>query len=834
MRRQPRYVVFGVTVLLVAFGLRVLNLGGDSFWMDELNTALISSRPVSSVLHWNITVGVHPPGHLVLVHFWQALVGGSEFSLRFLSVIAGVLAIATAYRLARDLFPLPAAELSALLLTFSSMMIHFARENRAYAWLSLLGVLGVLLAWRAVRRGGAAVWLALGGVIAIAPYLHYYGVFVAVLAGALVVASLPALARPQRPTVVGRFVLVALVAVILYLPWVSGALRQFQDRGDLGYFWTNSPTTLIDTLTTITPDLPVWLPLAILAYALIRCSDRHIWLLAVVLVVGLSAVFLLNAVKPTLFYRNVISFLPIYAVLFGGALLAAASDFGSRMSASPLVRFRPAIISQGVLVGIVALALIQSPPLHAWETSRPDWRGVARLLEAESAPTDLILVSQWPFTLTYYLRDPRLIDRVHDALNINNTLVETEWTIDGPATIWWVILWLDPARLETFAATLGPEYAVDDRFFELTVVKRAGVSSREEALYRAGEVLEALGVAQPTYAHDPLARGMELIEHSKVPQAPAVRLFRATRAAMLRPGSAQLQLRLGDELMANGLEDDAAAAFARAVDLEIKGAIRHEAALKLGHLQLRQARPEEAIQWFEVAIDAQPEWQFWPLLGLGEAHLLHGDRAIAEQAFVQAAHDEAHPDRFVAVKRLVTFYLNDGRPYDARDVLACYLEDQPRDPRAWLEYGEVLAALGSRDDAEIAYRRTVETEPVGALAYEAAMRLGNAARERGDMTQALHWYATARERQPAWAFWPNLARGAIFRDAGRFEEAEAEIQSALLIENHPDQVFGIAELALLRAAQGRVDEARALATQVIAHGANRPELAERMGTLLTS
>jgi tetratricopeptide (TPR) repeat protein len=834
-RSWPRWALFAVgAVLLLAFGLRVFNLGSDSFWMDELNTALVSARPLSSILDWNLDVGVHPPGHLILAHFWQALVGGSEFALRFLSLIAGILAVAAAYRLALDLFSLPAAMITALLLTFSNVMIYFARENRAYAWLSLLGALSLLLTWRAVRRGGVGLWFAVLGVLALAPYLHYYGVFVGVLAGAVVLASLPEIPPPQRWKRVGQFALVSLGAAALYLPWIPGALLQFQNRGDLGYFWSNSPTTIVRTLTAITPDLPVWLPVVVIAYALLRRADRNVWLLAVVLALALGTVFLANAVKPTLFYRNVILFMPVYATLLGGALVVLASDLGRWATTHRFSRLRPAFVAQGVLVGAVALALVQTPPVLAWKASRPDWRDVARLLETEAAPADLILVAQWPFSLTYYLTDPRLTERVHDALNTNNQLVEGAWTIDQPATLWWVILWLEPARVSTFTAHLGPGYEVDDRFYELTLVKRRGVASRDEALFRAGEVLEALGLAQPTYAYDPLARGLDLIERSGVAQPPAARLFRATRAAMLRPRSPQLQLRLGDELLANGLADDAAAAFERAVELEGRGALRHEAALKLGQLRLRQARPEEAIPWFEVAIDAQPEWQFWPLLGLGEARLLHGDRPGAEQAFQQAADDEAHPDRFVAVKRLAAFYRDDGRLPEARDLLARYVDQAPADPRGWLEYGEILAALGSRAAAEAAYRRTVETEPVGALAYEAAMRLGQAALERGETAQALQWYATARERQAVWAFWPSVARGAIFRQGGHFAEAEAEIQRALAVENHPDQVFAVAELALLRAAEGRDDEARTLASRVLAQGAKTPEMAERMRAILAS
>ncbi|MCS6801003.1 MAG: glycosyltransferase family 39 protein [Chloroflexota bacterium] len=821
----------GVALLLAAFALRISNLGSDSFWMDELNTALVSAQPLSAILRWNLDVGVHPPGHLILVHFWQRLVGGSEFALRLLSLIAGTLAVAAAYRLALDLFNLRAAVIAALLLTFSNLMIYFARENRAYAWLSMLGVLAVLVTQRALQRGGG-VWLVLLGILTLAPYLHYYGVFVAVLAGGAVIASLPALPPGQRWRPIGRFALVVLGAAALYLPWVPGAQLQLHNRPDLGYFWPNSLSAFLDTLAAITPDLPVWLPVSVIAYAVVRRTSRPVLFLAAVLAIGVGAVLLLNAFKATLFFRNVILFLPVYTVLFSGALLVLAADLARWMSLRRAAPLRSSLIAQGVLVSAVALSLVQAPPTLAWKAARPDWRGVARMLDAEATPADLILVAQWPFTLTYYLTNPRLVDRVQDALNTNDALASGPWTFDQPATVWWVILGLESKYAPAFAASLGEGYEIDDRFFELTVVKRRGVASRAEALYRAGEVLEALGLAQLTYPHDPLARGLELLERSNLPQSPVSRLFRATRAAMRQPLSAQLQLRLGNELLANGLEEEAAAAFEKATELEEQGAIRHLAARNLGQLRLRQGRVGEAREWFETAIDAQPDWAFWPLLGLGEALLRQGDRSGAEAAFARAANDEAHPDRIVAVKRLAAFYREDGRLHDARELLTRYLAHSPRDPRGWLEYGDVLSALGSQGEAEFAYRRTVELEAMGALAYEAAMRLGNAANARGERAQALEWYAVARERQPAWTFWPSLARAAVFRQAGQFAEAEREIQRALAVENNPDRFVALAELALLRAAEGRAEEAQSLAVQVLALGGVTPEVAERMRALL--
>lgn len=820
-----------IGLLLLAFVLRVINLGRDSFWMDELTSAQVSAGTLLEILHWNVTVGVHPPGHLILLHFWQQLAGGSEFGLRFFALLAGIATLAVGYRLAKDLFGALPALANLALLTCSNVLIYYARENRAYAWLGLAGVGAIWLARRAVWRGGGW-WVALMGLLALAPYLHYYGVFVALLAAATVLMLLPTLPWPRRWVVVRSFLVTGLVAVLGYLPWVPGVLAQLPRQSGMHYFWPNSLESVGTVLASITPDLPLWMVVGVVGYALVRRRGGELLRLVVVVTVGLGAVFLANAIRTTLFPRNVLFFLPVVAILVAGALQVVGEDL-RRWMPGRLRRRRVMLLpTAGLMALAVVLSVALTPPTVAWELVKPDWREVAQQLQAEATPADLILVAQWPATLTYYLTDARLTERVQDALNLDDHLLRGDWRFDQPATVWWVILWIDPNFVDDFVAQLGPGYGVDRQFEQLTVVKRTGVANRQEVLMRAGEVLEALAVAR--YPYEPMVQALKLRDAAGMDRQPAQRLAWLRRAVERFPDSAELQLQLGQALLDGGEREEAASALERAVALEPQGAIRHRAALQRGTLALQAGQPSEAVQWFALAIEAKRDWRFWPLIALSEARLRLQDRQGAEAALREALEDDDHPDRIAAVERLSELLRQDGRLEEARDLLARYVGEAPRDPRGWLRYGQLLEAAGEPALAVGAYLQTLEWERQGALAYAAAMGLaGLSVRER-EWEQALRWYGVARERMVVWSFWPTLGRVGILRTLGRLEEAEQELQGALGEEGHPERRYALAEQALLWAAQGRQAEARVLAQEVLRQGNLAAELTEQLGTLLRS
>ena len=89
MTRRRWQLAALVGVLLLAYGLRVHRLGAQSFWNDEGNSARLSERSLAAIVE-GTAADIHPPLYYVLLRGWRELAGDTEFSLRALSVYAGL------------------------------------------------------------------------------------------------------------------------------------------------------------------------------------------------------------------------------------------------------------------------------------------------------------------------------------------------------------------------------------------------------------------------------------------------------------------------------------------------------------------------------------------------------------------------------------------------------------------------------------------------------------------------------------------------------------------------------------------------------------------------
>ena len=90
-----------LAILLFAFGLRAHRLDFQSLWSDEGISLQRATQPLLTMLK-DMPVE-HMPGYFVLLHGWVRLAGDGDYALRFLSLVAGVLAVSLIFRIAVDL-----------------------------------------------------------------------------------------------------------------------------------------------------------------------------------------------------------------------------------------------------------------------------------------------------------------------------------------------------------------------------------------------------------------------------------------------------------------------------------------------------------------------------------------------------------------------------------------------------------------------------------------------------------------------------------------------------------------------------------------------------------
>src|SRR5436190_1065119 len=113
-----------IGVLMLAAGLRFHMLDHQSLWNDEGNSLRLAQRSIPDLIAAS-RLDIHPPGYYLALKGWLILTGDSEFALRSLSALAGVLTIACVYALGRSLFSPGAGLLAAFLVTINSFSVYY-------------------------------------------------------------------------------------------------------------------------------------------------------------------------------------------------------------------------------------------------------------------------------------------------------------------------------------------------------------------------------------------------------------------------------------------------------------------------------------------------------------------------------------------------------------------------------------------------------------------------------------------------------------------------------------------------------------------------------------
>lgn len=189
--RTDRWIL--VALLLLAFGLRVFNLGTLELSFDEAISANVASLGLEGALaHLSSQPFEHPPAYYLMLNPWLRLAGDSEFALRFFSVFWGTLTVPLLYLLVTRLTNRHLAHIAALLAAISPFLVAYSQEARMYTLLPCLSLAALLCYFEALenpRRPGW--WLAYAAFIVLGFVTHYYFVFLWVVASVHLVLEKP-------------------------------------------------------------------------------------------------------------------------------------------------------------------------------------------------------------------------------------------------------------------------------------------------------------------------------------------------------------------------------------------------------------------------------------------------------------------------------------------------------------------------------------------------------------------------------------------------------------------------------------------------------------------
>jgi mannosyltransferase len=378
--------LFGI--LAVAAVARLILIGAESYWFDEIWAVKQVRGELGAVLSSLAKEDVHPPLYPIVLWGWIRLMGEAEWATRLLSALVGTGAVAVLYALGRDLFNRRTGLVAAAILALHAFAVYYSQETRCY---SLMLFLATLATWALVRweRAPSSTRRAFAYVLAgtALAYVHVFAIFV-LLAHGIWALTLPHLR--VRMIVAGAIILAA------FAPWLPFMLGQV-DRVQEG-FW-------IDPMTWTDPLKWLWywsgynIPLLLLLVPLIglgfrRSTLKQARLLALMAALPVAIPVLLSVLGEPIFHHKY----PI-AILTPLCLAAAVGLIGLKPSRRRIAA-----------AALVFLLVIGLPVTVYLKVDKEQYREIAELaVSDERGGSGLISEDGMRHYIGFYL-DPALVN----------------------------------------------------------------------------------------------------------------------------------------------------------------------------------------------------------------------------------------------------------------------------------------------------------------------------------------------------------------------------------------------------------------------------------------
>lgn len=225
-RQAPLWIMLLLLLLFTWLGGRSLTL--DAIWHDEAWSLYVAGggtyAPLTLGEVWERVATDDPrwaPGYFLILNLWGKIAGWEALPLRLLSLWGGLVAIALAYRLGREMQSSVVGVVTALTLGASGFFGIYLHEIRPYSWIVLSVMLCLWGYWRVavMNPRGIMGYIVLGiGTLSTA-YVHYYAALVP-----LAIGVWHGLAAPKNR----RWILPLLpmtLAALLFLPWMQVVLE---------------------------------------------------------------------------------------------------------------------------------------------------------------------------------------------------------------------------------------------------------------------------------------------------------------------------------------------------------------------------------------------------------------------------------------------------------------------------------------------------------------------------------------------------------------------------------------------------------------------------------
>jgi len=397
-----------LSIIALAFALRLFHLDLQSLWMDEGSTIHLATARLERLGERLPRSIAHPPLYYYLLHLWILLVGKSEFGVRYLSLIFGTLMVPLMYRFGSRLTGGRTALVAASMAALAPVQVYYSQETRMYALATFLALLGFYFFVRLLEEGASRwSWAAYIFVTAFSLYVHYYSFLLLATENLLFLFTL--LHRKEKRSFLASWLLSQFLLALLFLPWAKVPLgRMASDYLKLrSQVFGASPSPPLDFLRQVMVGLTLgptfsnqglyrWLALAlfILLFSLGAFRRRpHRSLILTYFLAPTFLAYLADLYSPHFAPRYLLLVAPAYYLILAQALEVPAG------------RFRvPPLLGMSLILALFAYGLLNNyfNPAYA----RDDYRSLYAYIMENSHPGEaIILDAPWQAgTFHYYYR----------------------------------------------------------------------------------------------------------------------------------------------------------------------------------------------------------------------------------------------------------------------------------------------------------------------------------------------------------------------------------------------------------------------------------------------
>ena len=454
-------------ILILAAGLRFYRLDAQSFWNDEGNSARITERSFEKITE-AAAGDIHPPLYYYALAVWRGLFGASEFALRSLSAVLGVMLVWLTYRIGQQAFGVAVGLVAALFAAINPFQVYYSQEARMYLLLAVIGaaatwvLLRLLIYWSTSNQGPKQnrVLLFTGHcsliiLYAAGLYTHYAFPFI-IATHFLIVLAWAVTTRRSLVRQLLPWIAIAAGSAILFSPWLPTAIRQITT-------WPSSRATidagamLLDTfrLYVLGPTFPTADALAPILVAgfflIVSLWNPHVderraeetqplshalrsgaivlwWLVPIALIFGFG-----------LFKESYLKFLLIgsaaFCILLARGVVTAFSIGRGALRMPRELAGQPMAAWSWTLVIVLLLLWLTAPTVTSLNNyyfnpqyARDDYRGIARDILKNPRVGDAVILdsaNQWE-VFTYYYPDGPNVFPLPRQRPIDQAAIEAE------------------------------------------------------------------------------------------------------------------------------------------------------------------------------------------------------------------------------------------------------------------------------------------------------------------------------------------------------------------------------------------------------------------------